>query len=103
MKLRIAAKVVNTVFHHRYKDFERHVRVRYRRGTIQKALAVCRKKWLNPRVPYVPPDSELDEQAEVLGLILFDMAEKVFGVDPAECDKKKEEFLQEMARAKEEG
>lgn len=70
MKLRTAIKIMRFV--------EEPWRSRRRppnhvRAQIWEARRICRRKWLDRRVPYMPSDEELEERYEIMMGILTDL------------------------------
>ena len=95
MKLRTAIKICRVVYGHELKRIKQHVKLNYRWPIIDRARRVCnrRKRWLNDeRIPYIPDEEELTEQAEIFGCLMLDMA-KAFGVPEDEVEAKRDEFL----------
>ncbi len=80
MKLRVAIKICRSLHGYTEKDIRKQVGCRWKYGSINKAHQVCRrgKRWLkDKRLPYIPSDSELDEQAEIRFCIFEWLAEKL--------------------------
>jgi hypothetical protein len=95
MRLRVACKVCKTIYGGGSRDMDRLIACRYRASTVAEATRICRRRWLNRRVPFVPSESEEHERAEILGLMFLDLA-KALGVPEDVVDAKKEGFLIEM-------
>jgi hypothetical protein len=100
MKLRQAQKICWVVFDRFQcdpKPFKKH-HPRWKPSTIEKAIAVCRrhdrgKKPERFRELYIPDEREIEEQDEMMAMILFSLAEDVFGVPTEEVDKMREQFF----------
>lgn len=98
MKLRTAIKIQQVLEGHRVKDLGRlHY---WKRRTILKSRCICRRKWQDRRVPYIPSDDELDERCMVMMSVLAD----VFIVDETDREEFKEalwsDSLEELAAKK---
>ena len=93
MRLRVACKVADKVY-----GYGLHI-PRYRRSTVARATAICRRRWCNDRVPFVPSESELHQRAEIFGCMMIDLAQAL-GIPPDECERKKDEFLEEMEKCR---
>ena len=61
---------------------------RWRRRTVLEARRICRCKWLDKRIPYMPTDAELLER---FGLGMSVLADCLID-DPAKCDQFKTEL-----------
>jgi hypothetical protein len=88
MKLRTAIKIV--------RNKEEFVCLGHKKNTIRKAYAICRRKWQDYRIPYLPDDNEMLERTgfflSILGDVLID--------DPEKRDKFKNELWMEIGKTK---
>ena len=57
---------------------------RWRRSTVNRAESICRRKWTDYRVPYIPDD---DERLEAFGLSMSVLADAII-----DDDAKRDEF-----------
>jgi len=93
MKFRVALKICRIVFHgYTGKELDRAYRIKYKPHTVAKAISICRRRFHDRRVPFIPNEEELHDQAVAIGCVLFNLAEAI-GVSRDEIDRKKEEFF----------
>jgi len=100
MKLRVAKKICWVVFESFQCD-ERWVFTKtphWKQSTIEKAIQVCRRhdkikgRPKHRPMPYIPSDRELEEQGEIFGAIMCNLAEDL-GVPTEEVDKVREQIF----------
>ena len=98
MKLRQAIKICRDVYS---PDLDRRAfRKKHTWGRIERARRVCSRgrRWLNDkRIPYIPSEEELHEQAEIFGCLMFEVA-KEMGAPEDEVEAKRTEFLIAMSK-----
>jgi len=105
MKLRQAIKICRLIFddHGWSRNLRRHPD--WKRGTVDKAIAACRRhtrwgKYLDRpsahshrRMPYIPDDREMQEQAEITISIFCNLAEELGLAPIEEIDKVREQIF----------
>jgi hypothetical protein len=85
MRLRTAIKIQRLIEEPHRNNFRC---LHWKRPTIWKSRAICRRKWRDHRVPFIPEDDELEERVKMMYNILADAVIE----DPEELEKFKEEL-----------
>ena len=99
MKLRTAIKICNEVYGFRMKNMYDRFDIKRTYDQVQKAKRICKRKWQDERIPYIPSDEEEIDRAETIGCIFLDLL-KLNDVSEEEIEKKKEEFLVEIDKCR---
>lgn len=99
MRLRQAIKICREVFGYEDKNMRDRIAKDRTWSQVQEAKKVCRGRWLDKRIPYIPSEEEEYERAEIFGCLMLDLAQES-GVPAEEIDRVKTEFLVKLHESK---